>query len=107
MAEVSGESGVYFLGFARQLVDRKRPLLLTDKRLRRCRHSVYLAYTLIAKDSTKYRVAPDPQGDVAAYVRIGLLAVEVREESLKLIEVPALLHYKIDDYDGQQSLHLC
>ncbi|KIM90028.1 hypothetical protein PILCRDRAFT_812830 [Piloderma croceum F 1598] len=65
--------------------------------------SLGFAHELLAKDSAKYRTGPDEQQDTAIYEHVGLLAASTSSR-LAIAQVPALADYKIDEYDGLESV---
>lgn len=66
--------------------------------------SLAFAHELLAKDPVKYRTGPDKQRDAAIYERVGVLAANTSLTKLAIAEVPALVDYKIDEYDGLENV---
>jgi hypothetical protein len=66
--------------------------------------SLGFAHELLAKDSAKYRTGPDEQRDTAIYEHVGLLAASTSLNKLAIAQVPALVDYKIVEYDGLESV---
>jgi len=66
--------------------------------------SLGFAHELLRKDPAKYRAEPDEQQDAAIYERVGLLAASPSGVKLAIAQVPALVNYKIEEYDGLESV---
>lgn len=66
--------------------------------------SLGFAHELFAKDPAIYRTGPDEQQDTAIYEHVGVLAASTSSNKLAIAEVPALVDYKIDEYDGLESV---
>lgn len=54
-------------------------------------------------DRVRYHVEPDEAQDAAIYERLGLFGATSSHLAIK--EVPALVDYSIDDYDGSESVN--
>jgi len=68
------------------------------------RYALWHAHTtLLAKDRTKYAAEKDEGREATMYQRVGLYFASSRCR-LAITEVPALINYRIDDYDGQETV---
>jgi hypothetical protein len=62
------------------------------------------AHELLVKDIAKYGVGPDERQDAAIYERVGVLAATASGSMLAIAQVPALVDYKIEEYDGLENV---
>jgi hypothetical protein len=56
---------------------------------------------LLQDGDTRYRSEPDEAQDAMIYEHIGLADAST---TMDITEVPALVHYSIDEYDGVESV---
>jgi hypothetical protein len=66
--------------------------------------SLGFAHELLCNDPAKYRAGPDEQQDAAIYERVGLLAASPIQTKLAIEQVPALVNYEIEEYDGLENV---
>ena len=69
------------------------------------RVTLLFAHVLL-KDSgsTRYRVEPDETRDAAIYEQIGLWGASCTGSQLDIEEIPALVDYSIEEYDGMETV---
>jgi len=71
------------------------------------RCAIWFAHTvLLAKERAKYTTEKDEVRDLAIYQRVGVYFAGSKDSRMKIVEVPALVHYVIDEYDGMESVRL-
>lgn len=98
---------VKFVTFVKYLRD---PSITIDAFINRytldpLRCALWFTHTILfAKEKAKYTAEKDEVRDSAIYQQIGLAFASRPSTQINIVEVPALAHYVINDYDGQETV---
>ena len=68
-------------------------------------NALRFAHLLLQDDNgVRYRVEPDEARDASIHERVGLWGAGSRYCELYIDDIPALVDYSIDEYDGQETV---